>query len=95
MIEVPYWAWIKAQEEITQALHDHRSDDELKFSYPLLQDILPLCRCVIGGPETGNGAGLSADRSRAGLFPRQAQDLYDGDPCRRQRARHAFRCRSR
>lgn len=51
MMEVPYWAWIKAQEEITQALHNHRSDDELKFSYSLLRDILPLCRCVIGGQK--------------------------------------------
>lgn len=49
MMEVPYWAWVKAQEEIMQTLHGHKNDDALKFSYPLLQDILPLCRCVIGG----------------------------------------------
>lgn len=49
MMEVPYWAWIKAQEEVMQALHGHKNDDELIFSYPLLRDILPLCRCVIGG----------------------------------------------
>lgn len=49
MMEVPYWAWIKAQEEIMQALHVCKNDDELKFSYPLLRDILLLCRCAIGG----------------------------------------------
>ena len=49
MVEVPYWAWINAQEEILQTLHDHKYDDELKFTYPLLQDILPLCRCVMSG----------------------------------------------
>lgn len=51
MMEVPYWAWIKGQEEIMQTLHDHKNDDELKFSYPLLRDILPLCRCVISGQK--------------------------------------------
>lgn len=51
LMEVPYWAWIKAQEEITQALHARKRDDELKFSYPLLRDILPLCRCMIGGQK--------------------------------------------
>lgn len=49
MMEVPYWAWVKAQEEIMQALHRHKDDDELVFSYPLLRDILPVCRCMIGG----------------------------------------------
>lgn len=49
MVEVPYWAWNNAQERIIQALHDHKNDDALKFCYPLLRDILPLCRCVISG----------------------------------------------
>ncbi len=51
MMEVPYWAWIKVQEEVMQSLHDHKNDVELKFSYPLLQDILPLCRCVVSGQK--------------------------------------------
>lgn len=49
MMEVPYWAWIRAQEDIIQVLHAHKNDNELIFSYPLLQAILPLCRCVING----------------------------------------------
>ncbi len=32
-----------------QVLHSHKNDDELKFSYPLLRDILPLCRCLVSG----------------------------------------------
>lgn len=42
IMEVPYWAWTKAQEEITGGLHKHRKDDDLKFSYPLLRNILLL-----------------------------------------------------
>lgn len=49
MMEVPFWAWTRAQEDLMQALHAHKDDSELKFSYPLLRDILPLCRCVISG----------------------------------------------
>lgn len=49
VMEVPYWAWINAQDEILKTLHSYKNDEELEFSYPLLRDILPLCRCVISG----------------------------------------------
>lgn len=48
-MEVPFWAWKDKQEKILQALHDDRETDELKFSYPLLREILPYCRCIVGG----------------------------------------------
>ena len=51
MMEVPYWTWIDKQEKIVQILHNHKIDDELKFAYPLLQDILSLCRCIISGEK--------------------------------------------
>lgn len=49
MIEVPYWVWIDAKEKVLQALHAQKDDDHLKFTYPLLRDVLELCRCIIGG----------------------------------------------
>lgn len=42
-MEVPFWTWDAHQEEILQALHQHRQDDELQFTYPLLKEILPQC----------------------------------------------------
>lgn len=48
-IEVPFWIWSSRQSEILHALHEHNSDDELIFTYPLLKEILPQCRCVING----------------------------------------------
>ncbi|WP_027056284.1 DEAD/DEAH box helicase family protein [Mesorhizobium erdmanii] len=48
-MEVPFWAWKDNQETILKALHEQRESDELIFSYPLLKEVLPYCRCVIGG----------------------------------------------
>ena len=49
MIEVPYWDWIDAKEEILKILHAQKDDDDLKFTYPLLHDVSELCRCIISG----------------------------------------------
>jgi hypothetical protein len=51
LMEVPYWTWIDHQREILEALHAHKGEDELMFSYPLLSDILPQCRCIISGQK--------------------------------------------
>ncbi|WP_282039358.1 DEAD/DEAH box helicase [Halomonas alimentaria] len=48
-MEVPFWSWDARQEAVVRALHDHRNDDEIQFTYPLIKDILPQCRCIIGG----------------------------------------------
>ena len=48
-MEVPFWAWKDNQETILKALHEQRESDELVFSYPLLRELLPYCRCVISG----------------------------------------------
>ena len=49
IMEVPFWAWKDKQEDILQALHENREGEELMFSYPLLREVLPYCRCIIGG----------------------------------------------
>ena len=48
-MEVPFWSWDSRHTQILKALHEHRADDELQFTYPLLKEILRQCRCVIGG----------------------------------------------
>lgn len=48
-IEVPFWAWEAHLTQILKVLHEHRTDDELQFTYPLLKEILRQCRCIIGG----------------------------------------------
>ena len=49
IIEVPFWAWRTKHDRVLKLLAEHRDSDELKFKYPLIRDVLPLCRCIIGG----------------------------------------------
>ena len=48
-MEVPFWSWDSHLGQILRALHKHRDDDDLQFTYPLLKEILRQCRCVVGG----------------------------------------------
>ena len=48
-MEVPFWSWHAHHSQILHLLHEHRTDEELRFSYPLLNQILHQCRCIIGG----------------------------------------------
>jgi replicative superfamily II helicase len=48
-MEVPFWSWDSHHAQILKSLHDHRDDDELRFSFPLVKEILAQCRCVVGG----------------------------------------------
>ena len=48
-MEVPFWSWDSHHTQILHALQEHRGDDELQFTYPLLKEILRQCRCVVGG----------------------------------------------
>lgn len=48
-MEVPFWSWGSHYAQILKALHEHRTDDELQFAYPLVKEILRQCRCTIGG----------------------------------------------
>ena len=48
-MEVPFWSWDAHHTEILGALHEHREDVGLQWTYPLIKEILRHCRCVIGG----------------------------------------------
>ena len=48
-MEVPFWTWDSHHTQVLHALHEHRDDDELQFTYPLLKGLLRQCRCVVGG----------------------------------------------
>jgi hypothetical protein len=49
VMPLPYWAWQTKQERALKVLHTHRNDAELEWSWPLLNDCLPLCTCIFGG----------------------------------------------
>ena len=48
-MEVPFWSWHTHHTRVLQVLHEHRADEDLQFTYPLLKEILRQCRCIIGG----------------------------------------------
>ncbi|PHS30186.1 MAG: DEAD/DEAH box helicase [Methylophaga sp.] len=48
-VEVPFWNWQRQHDRVLQILHANREDDDLKWNFPLLQDELAVCRCVITG----------------------------------------------
>lgn len=44
---VPFWAWADRSADVGAALHQHRDDDAIRFTYPMLADILPICTAVM------------------------------------------------
>lgn len=49
ILEVPFWVWRSKYTSVLEILAEHRNSENLIFKYPLIRDILPQCRCVIGG----------------------------------------------
>ncbi|MFJ3366487.1 DEAD/DEAH box helicase [Streptomyces anthocyanicus] len=43
---VPFWAWTRRITDVTAILNKLRDDDELQWSWPLIKDVLPICRAV-------------------------------------------------
>lgn len=46
---VPFWSWKKHQQEVAEILSNHRNDEVITFSWPLLKNYLLHSRCVIAG----------------------------------------------
>ncbi len=44
--QVPYWAWRERQDQVLEILHPLSAEKPHVFSWPLLVDVLPLCRAV-------------------------------------------------
>lgn len=47
LITVPFWAWSDHAADVGAVLHEHRDDEPLRFTYPMLADILPICIAVV------------------------------------------------
>lgn len=46
---VPYWSWQKNISKVIEIFTEHREDESIKFNWPLIQDHLFHCHCVITG----------------------------------------------
>lgn len=46
---VPYWSWYNKHVEVSTILSNHRTEDHIKFQWPLLKDMIKDCQCIISG----------------------------------------------
>lgn len=49
IMPVPFWSWVDKKAEVLKILYQHREDDVLKWVWPLLQEVIPLCMCIFSG----------------------------------------------
>jgi hypothetical protein len=49
IMTVPFWSWYSKRESVLSILHNHRADDYLAFSWPLLKEAIPYSQCVFSG----------------------------------------------
>jgi hypothetical protein len=49
VLRVPFWAWADRAGDVARILHDHREDDALKFTWPLVADVLAVSQAVFTG----------------------------------------------
>jgi len=49
LLPVPYWAWIQHETEVANILSTHSNRPSIRYSWPLLRDILGQCQAVISG----------------------------------------------
>jgi replicative superfamily II helicase len=50
-LPVPYWDWIEKHPEVARILSKYVALDQIKFSWPILKDIIRDCLCVVSGTE--------------------------------------------
>lgn len=48
LMAVPFWVWQEKKAEVIEILSANRDTQELKFSWPLLKGVIPLCICAFG-----------------------------------------------
>ena len=64
-LQVPYWTWQEKISEITAVLVKCRSDNYLRFVWPLVKENLKLSRCVVGS----NGIEISPHAMPIHMIP--------------------------
>ncbi|NUK23911.1 DEAD/DEAH box helicase [Streptomyces lunaelactis] len=81
--QVPFWAWANRESEVTEILQGLREDEDLQWSWPLVKDVLPVCRAVFTcdrleiqppHPPIGKIASFTRARRRVHLTATLADD---------------------
>lgn len=48
-LPVPYWAWGAKESEVAKILATHSNTKCIRFTWPLLKDMLSHCQCIVSG----------------------------------------------
>jgi len=48
-LPVPYWTWMEHESEVARILSDGSARLAIKFTWPILKDILEYCQCILSG----------------------------------------------
>jgi len=46
VLRIPFWTWQERQADVLSILRPYRADSTLKWTWPLVADLLPLCQAV-------------------------------------------------
>lgn len=52
ILQVPYWEWRNKYEDVTRIISKYKcigEDQSIKYTWPLIKDILKYCTCVVSG----------------------------------------------
>ncbi|WP_270243807.1 DEAD/DEAH box helicase [Lactococcus lactis] len=49
LMEIPYWSWSEKSSEVLEILREYKESNEIKYSWPLLKDIISKCKAFISG----------------------------------------------
>lgn len=49
MLPISYWSWADKKSAVTQLLMKYRQDLEIKFSWPIIKDIIDKCQAFVSG----------------------------------------------
>ncbi|MFS0717127.1 helicase C-terminal domain-containing protein [Arthrobacter sp. 1P04PC] len=50
-LQVAPWDWFDLGTRVTEELHARRGDPEMEWAWPLIKNVIPLCRCVFTATE--------------------------------------------
>lgn len=49
ILPIPYWSWIERESDVARILSTYADRKSIKFTWPLLKDMIGHCQCVISG----------------------------------------------
>ena len=44
---IPFWAWSDREADVVKLLHAHRQDDQFRFVWPLIAEVIKLCAATV------------------------------------------------